>query len=269
MTKVHLVAVATVACLLVLGASCGDDDDATPTTSPTAATTTASATATPTPSPTPSPSPSASPTQPASRNADSFTYVTSAGDTLDAIARAFNGQPGTAKAGFPDQIRSLNPQVSWPNPPVGTEVIIPLLQTDPGSLIPYASMQLALGIQGTGGLEVQEPSAALMDGFRGQLALHRVTLANPTAAGGAGYLMEFWLTDRRFLKGDELDREALVTSPAFVVGGGSLASQVTGTTGVFTFEQSSVPYAVKTLAGAGGVTAEQVASTLAVAPHQP
>jgi hypothetical protein len=246
-------------------AACGDDDSAPATTPPASA----AASLTPpaaTASPGTSPSPSATVTF--SKKAGSFIYTMGAGEGIADVVRAFNGQRGTPPASFEAQLRALNPGVTWTVPMPGVEILVPLATTDAQSILPYASMVRYLGVGASAGnLELKEPSFEAIDAFQGQVALRRAVLS--PQSGSAGYVTEYWRTDRRFFKGGDIDPDALVTEPAFLVAAGSMAATVTSSKpgDLYTFSESGVSYAVKTLAGAGAITPQQIAAALRNAPH--
>src|SRR5690606_33265091 len=101
----------------------------------------------------------------------------------------------------------------------------------------------------------------------GRAVLHRVQLADgDPASAGRGYVMEYWLADRPVVKGGVADPEAVVAQRAFVIGGGSLATEVDGDE-VHTFTLDGVDYAVATF-GAETPSAEQLAGMIAPASER-
>ena len=255
---------------LALAVACGDNDDAPPVGSSTARVTGVASTAsvsgvaatptavTPTPVPTIAP-PSAAETL--AKDPSYLVYVVGRGDTLARVAAAFNGQPGTAKAGFPNQIKDLN-RLANDLLATGQELAVPLLLGDTRSLLPEAGLELALGMGKAGGkLVLLQPSQALRDAYNGRLVAHRVVLEDGEPAGeGYGYTIQYWLTDRPSTKGGVPDPDARVTDLAFTVSGGSLASSASGIQ-VFGATRDGVKYTVA--AGAmAGLSAERIAGLL-------
>lgn len=240
--------------------ACGDDDTTSATTpSPSPASATASAAATtavatsPTPVATPTPTPPSLAEQLA-RDPQYFLYVASGGDTIATVAQAFNGQPGTAKAGFPGQIKDVN-QLTSDSLVAGQVIAVPLLLGGTTDIIPTAGMEIALSVgKQAGKLALLQPSVAMLDEFRGRLVLHRVQLENgDPAAEGYGYVTEYWLADRAAIKGGVVDPDARVMEPAFLVAGGSLVNQVLQTAkpaDVYTFDRGGATYVIKKFSGA-------------------
>jgi hypothetical protein len=249
------------AALSLMSVACSDKDSqaATPTL---AATETAAATPTPAPSPTPSPKPLATPTPSLSaaeklaQTAGYFLFTTRTGDTYISIAGLFNGEPGTAKAGYPDQIRSVNNGGSG-EPAPATTLAIPMLPT-PRHIIPSAG--LALAFQST---LMLEPGASLLAAYAGKVALHRVEFA----ASNAGFRMEYWLSDAATLSSTgAFNKDALQTTPLMSVACGSLAATPSSTTNAFV--RNGVSCSVTALQGAT-TTPAQLAAGLAVATQGP
>ncbi len=245
---------------LALTGACGGDDDAPPVgTSGSVTGVAATPTAvTPTPVPTMSP-PSAAETL--AKDPQYLVYVAGQGDTIATLAAAFNGQPGTAKTGFPDQIKQLN-KLTTDALAARQEVAVPLLLGDTKSLLPEAGLELALGVGKAGGkLVLLQPSQSLKDAYNGRLVAHRVTLEDGNAPGeGYGYVVQYWLTDRPVSKGGVPDPEARVTDLAFTVAGGSLAASLTGTQ-KFSLVRDGVTYVVNAGARAA-LSAEGIATML-------
>lgn len=246
---------------LAVGAACGgDDDDQTPTPSPSA---TADATSTTQPS-TASPSPSATSTPwPGEAHALSpqfFLYEAADGDTVSAIADIFDAQEGPAPAAFVEEIKSLN-ELTGEELVAGQVLAIPLVLPGDLSLIPENSIEAALG-SGSGGPVLVQPSLQMREGFLGRLVLHRVRLDLPAAPGAeAGYVMEYWTADRPPMKGGEVDPDAHVSDAAFVVAGGTLASELQGSGDKFhAWERDGTELALAS--DVDSPTAEQLAGML-------
>ena len=163
--------------------ACGDDDSMTTATAPpaTASTVAESPTRTAVPTITPAPAtarptPSASqtaPAEPLARSPGYFLYRSQPGDTLLRLGGYFNGQPGTAKAGFPDQIRDIN-KLTTSDIPSGTDLFIPLIRTG-DDIIPGAGIALAIQrLQPSNASPILfTHGQALRDRFDGFIALHR------------------------------------------------------------------------------------------------
>ena len=242
---------------LALGAlaACSDSNsnDTTPTPSASAAssTSTAAPTVTPAPSPTVAPSPTpVSVAQRLAKTAGYFVYKVRAGDDIGTIAGLFNGEPGSAKAGYPQQILDVN-GVTSTGLTAGLELAIPLLNT-PGDIIPSAGLAGAFDRATGTKLTVMEPSAALRSAYGDSVALHAVEIV---ATASPGYRMEYWLTSTPFSTGSTLNREAMVVTPLMVVTAGSMvpANQSTDTA---RFDRSGVTYALTVLAGAKASAAD-------------
>ncbi|MCC6381962.1 MAG: LysM peptidoglycan-binding domain-containing protein [Dehalococcoidia bacterium] len=245
----------------LLPLACGDDDTTsatTPVPSPSAASATppippTTAVTSPTPVATPTPTPPSLAEQLA-KDPQYFLYVAGRGDTIAFVARAFNGQPGTAKAGFPGQIRDVN-QLTSDSLVAGQVIAVPLLLGGAADIVPTAGMEIALSIgEKAGKLVLLQPSVAMRDEFRGRLVLHRVQLADDDPAGeGYGYVTEYWLSDRAAFKGGTVDPEARVMEPAFLVAGGSLVTQVLQSSkpgDIYTFDKGGTTYVIKKYSGA-------------------
>lgn len=229
-------ALAALALPLLAVAACGDDDDAStpsPTASPSA---TASATATEaatSPAATATDTPSASATattSPALALAQSPQYViyeASDGDTVQQVADAFDASSDAPPAEFVTAIRSLN-QLARDDLVAGQLLGVPVMLPGDLSLFADASLEAALGSK-AGGPALLQPSLEMREGFLGKLVLHRVKLDLPAAPGEpAGYVMEYWLADRPPVKGGVVDPDAHVADRQFVVAGGTLAGELTG-----------------------------------------
>ncbi len=263
------------AAILALGllAACGGNGGGEPSPAPTATATpatatptpapeptpTATATATPSPSPTPTPSPTSTPTpagdpSPAETlagGAGFFLYEARGGETPDAVATAF-GLDGV-------ELRALNGIGAGPLA-AGQAVAVPNAYAG-GELAPVAALEALLGIdRERPGPRLLRPGADLVDGLLGRLALHRLRLALPDGADGAGYLLEFAGTDRPALKGGVPDPEARVAGIAFIVAGGSLAGALEER-GALAFTRDGAPYAVLAIDRAGP-SADQIAALL-------
>ncbi|MBI2765072.1 MAG: LysM peptidoglycan-binding domain-containing protein [Chloroflexi bacterium] len=252
---------------VVVGAACSDSNDSnTPTPAPTtpapSATAARSATPNPTPTATPSPVATASPSGAAriATTAGYFLYVTRSGDTGISVAGYFNGEPGTAKAGFPQQILDVN-GITGQNLPPGQEIAIPLIRTG-RDIIPGAGITLTLQQAGSK-LALLEPGAAILAAYQDRVVLHKVELA-----GADGYRMEYWLADSTITTADGgFNRDAKVTTPLLVIGAGSLAA-AQSSSDTTAFERGGQRYSVGALAGAT-TSATDLAAQLQVAPAGP
>lgn len=262
------------AAILALGllAACGGNGGGEPSPAPTVTATPATATPTPTPeptptatataTPTPTPTPSLTPTptpagdpSPAETlagGAGFFLYEARGGETPDAVATAL-GVDGV-------ELRALNGIGAGPLA-AGQAVAVPNAYAG-GELAPVAALEALLGVdRDRPGLRLLRPGADLVDGLLGRLALHRLRLALPNGADGAGYLLEFAGTDRPALKGGVPDPEARVAGIAFIVAGGSLAGALEER-GAHAFTRDGAPYAVLAIDRAGP-SADQIAALLA------
>jgi hypothetical protein len=225
------------ACLATASfAACAGDDDGGPrpqqsqTTATSVAATPATAASPASTATLPAPTATTAPAvnQPAtSRDPRFYIYETSAGDTLSSVVAVVNGQPGSAKAGLPDQIRDLNKLTSDTLSP-GRALVVPLIVGSDPAVAPDAGINAAIAAGGKGGaLRVLEPGAALRDSYKGRLALGtlKVNDGNP-ASEGYGYLMRYALADRPVLKGGVRDPDAVIVDDAFTVAGGSLVPEL-------------------------------------------
>ena len=199
-----------------------------------------------------------------------FIYVVRAGDTLLRIADAFDAVPGRENE-LASEIRRVN-ELPSDNIAAGQELAVPI--RIPGTLSFFAdnSIEEALGV-GTraGKLVLLQPSLDLRGGFLGRLVLSRVEIADGTpATEGFGYTLTFSLTDRPLLKAGEIDEQARITGPAFIVGGGSLAGLVNQSPArdKNTFQRDGVDYAVAVLATSGTPTAAELAKMLKTAQER-
>jgi hypothetical protein len=251
MMKYKGIIVAVVAAsLMVSAAACsGDDDDTTPTPAPTTAVataTTATNTATKAPE-TPTTAPTATSTPSAADKlagtAEYFVYTARAGDTVTTVANTFNGEPGSAKAGYPDQIRAVN-NLTGSDLTAGQEIAIPLLAT-PTDIIPTQGIKNAISQAGSTAV-LYLPGEAMVAANGGKLVLHSVEFA----PNMAGYRMEYWLADTPAFDatGALTDKAAKVTTPLMVVTGGSLAA------GADAHTAQGSGYSVTALSGAGSTT---------------
>ncbi len=225
--------VAIALAMLALSA-CGDEaGDPTP---PTAR---ATSTPSPTPSPTATPAPSGDPAVPEAlaQGAGYFLYEARANATVEELAAAFGAEGLSA-----DDLRTLNQLGDGPLAE-GQVIAVPNTYAD-GELVPVEALEAILEVDlDTPGLRLLRPSADLIDGLLGRVALHRVRLAGPDDPGGAGYVIAFVRTDRPAVKGGVVDPDARVAGAAFVVAGGSLASELEGDA-VHRFERDGIPYAI-------------------------
>jgi LysM repeat protein len=259
MTRVRQVGASLAALMVVaLLTACAQDDDddaATPTSGTAIGGQTAQQTANPSASSTaaqtgtPAPTPTLTAQQ--GRLAilpNYFVHDVSAGETLAAISRAY----GVA-------VTILRADNGLPNDTViaGQQLVIRLVLPGDLAFIPESTMQDALkvGDPASGKLLLLQPSLDLRSGYLGKLVLHRTRLADGTpAAEGYGFITEYWLADRPPVKAGELDRDARVTEPAFIVAGGALAASLsalsTRTGDLHTFQRDGVTYAVLALRGA-------------------
>lgn len=217
---------------VALAACGGDDDDASPTAPaiPSASATAAGVS----PSASPATSPTAPratntpvPTNPLARDPRYYTYTTSQGDTIISVANVVNGQPGTAKAGLPDQIADINGMAGQDlQAPLraGTKLIVPLILPGDLALIPEDGIEQAVGVGGAAGkLVLLQPSLDMRSGYNGKLVLSGVQVHDgDPASEGYGYITRYAVTDRPVMKGGEVDPEAEVADAAFAVAGGSL-----------------------------------------------
>ena len=233
--------------------ACGDDDSMTTATAPpaTASTVAESPTRTAVPTITPAPAtarptPSASqtaPAEPLARSPGYFLYRSQPGDTLLRLGGYFNGQPGTAKAGFPDQIRDIN-KLTTSDIPSGTDLFIPLIRTG-DDIIPGAGIALAIQrLQPSNASPILfTPGQALRDRLEGFIALHRVELT------ATGYQLDFWLTDRPPMTASgSTDPSAAVTGLAFKIAAGSFVDALPpDSVTVARFERDGVQYGVATV----------------------
>lgn len=219
--------------MLALAACGGDDDDDTTPTSAASPSSTASATATsdapssPTAGASATASATTSPAIALAQSPQYFIYEASDGDTVQAVADAFDASPEAPPAEFVTEIRSLN-QLSSDDLVAGQLLGIPVILPGDLSLFADASIEEALDSP-AGGPALLQPSLAMREGFLGKLVLHRVKLDLPSAPGEpAGYVMEYWLADRPPIKGGVVDPDAHVAERQFIVAGGTLAGELTG-----------------------------------------
>lgn len=256
-------------------AACSSSDSDTKTPSPTSPAASATATAAPTLTPAtptttstvaPSPTPAAPSTmaQRLATAAGYFLYVVRTGDDLGAITGLFNGEPGSAKAGFAQEILDAN-SLSMGGLTAGQQIAIPLLNT-PGDIIPSAGLAGAFERGAGVKLTVLEPSAALRSAYGDSVALHAVEVAN---AANAGYRMEYWLTSTPFSATATLNRAAKVITPLMVITAGSMVPAANSTAAdTARFDRSGVSYALTALAGAKASAAD-LAAMLEVAKPKP
>lgn len=268
---------------LVLGtfmlAACGDDDDERPaaaTAAPTQppATGTGSGATAPAASATSaaaSSSPATTPTASVARNPAYYTYEVSAGDTLLSVTNVVNGEPGTAKAGLPDQIRDLN-KLTSNDLAAGQQLLVPLVASGPQSILPEASLRSAIGAGAAGGsIQLLIPGLALRDGYMGRLALTAMKVSDGMPASeGFGYLLRFSEADRPVIKGGVRDADAVMVDEAFTVAGGSLVPELerrASAAGASTAKvtRAGVDYLVAA-SPKSRVTAQQAATMLEAAP---
>jgi hypothetical protein len=176
-------------------------------------------------------------------------YQAAGGQTLDDVARALGAGDGAGLA----QLNELSDQTLVE----GQLVAVPY-EPDEGLLLPASALAAALGIDGDSSLRLMSPSTALIDAYLGRVALARVRTAPPEAVDGAGYVLEFYFTDRPPLKGGEPDTDARFTGPAFTVGAGSLAPDLLNIEGdaFGTFPHEGSVYSVVTFADAEHQPAE-------------
>ncbi len=251
-----------VAALGAAAAACSssNSDNTTPSAAAsTSATASSTSTATSTPKPTDTPTPAATPTPSAAElKADTaryFVYTARPGDTFNSIAQVFNGEPGSAKAGYPLQIQDVNNVGNTPSS--GDQLAIPLLAT-PNHIIPSAGLALAFQSAPAPQPVVLEPGPALMSTYGGKVALHRVALA----PNNAGYRMEYWLTDSPTLTASNaINFDAKVSEPLMSVACGSMVAPASNTTVVFTRNGASC--SATALVGAT-LTPQQIADDLVV-----
>jgi len=166
-------------------------------------------------------------------------YEVSRGDTLEAIGSAFGSSAS--------ELAEVN-ALATDGVTEGQFLAIPLYP-DPGLLVPAESLSTALGLDAQGvALQLLGPSTALIDGYLGRVALARVRTTGPDSVDGAGYVLEFYFTDRAPLKGGVADPEARFTDPVFTLGGGSLAPDLLNMTGAAfgAFQLEGASYAVVT-----------------------
>ncbi len=223
----------------------------TPAATPTA---TPSPTPTTTPSPTPTPAPTSAPSVAGTLagGAGFFLYEARGGETPDAVAAALRVDGA--------ELRALNRIGDGPLA-AGQAVAVPNAYAG-GELVPVAALEALLGVdRDRPGLRLLRPGADLIDGLLGRLALHRLRLALPDGADGAGYLLEFARTDRPALKGGVPDPDARTAGTAFAVAGGALAGALEER-GALAFERDGSPYAVLAIDRAGP-SADQIAALLA------
>lgn len=224
--------------LLPIVAACGDDDgDETSTLSPLPSVTGAVPSASPGETAVPTPDPSL-PLSLAESPAY-LLYQVSPGDSLESVAAAF-----ASSAGELSEVNELASQELVE----GQLLAIPL-HPDPGLLVPAEALADALGLDDDGvTLRLLLPSAGLIDGFLGRVALARARTVGPDAVDGPGYVLEFYFTDRAPLKGGVPDPDASFTDPAFTVGGGSLAPELLNMTGAAfgAYQLEGAAYAIVT-----------------------
>ncbi len=253
-------------------AACSSSDSDTKTPSPTSLAASATATVAPTltpatPTTTSTVAPSPTPATMAQRLATAagyFLYVVRTGDDLGAITGLFNGEPGSAKAGFAQEILDAN-SLSMGGLTAGQQIAIPLLNT-PGDIIPSAGLAGAFERGAGVKLTVLEPSAALRSAYGDSVALHAVEVAD---AANAGYRMEYWLTSTPFSATTNLNRAAKVITPLMVITAGSMVPAASSTAGdTARFDRSGVSYALTALAGAKASAAD-LATMLEVAKPKP
>ena len=241
------------------GCSSSGDDNKTPT--PAATTAAASSTATTvtntatTPAATATPSPAATPTPSAAdklaTTAQYFVYTGRDGDNVASVANLFNGEPGSAKAGYPDQIRELNNLTD--SVAKGQEIAIPLLAT-PVDIIPTAGIKNGIA-QASSKVALLEPGTAMLTANGGKLVLHSVEFTPDMS----GYRMEYWLTDTAAFNatGALTNKDAKVTTPYMTVASGSLAKPTSADTAHD--DRAGIAYSVTRLAGATSTPAELLA----------
>lgn len=233
------------ACLVPFAAACaGDDDDSAPPPVPTA---TPIVIGTPSvPGTGTAASPAAAGTTAAGRSPESFQYIVAAGDTFDSIAKALDGAPGPDGLTGAD-LRSLNPAVGA-TPAVGAALVVPLRLPPSGGLIPAAAIAGALK-NASPRPAVFQPSAELIDGLQGRIALRVVELRDGAPADEApGYRIELWSTDRAAIKGGSANPDAHLEGKLAVIAAGSFAATLTSDHAgdLYTWNEGGVPYAFKT-----------------------
>jgi hypothetical protein len=215
----------------------------TPGASSTAATATSSASTAPAVSPTPNAA-----AQKLAETAGYFLYTTREGDTSIILAQLFNGEPGSAKAGYPQQILDVN-NIKTDSLTANQQIAIPLLAT-PGDIIPSQGLANALKTKMNPKIVVYEPSTTFLGTFKDAVALHSVQLGANDANGG-GYRMEYWLTDGPALVNGAVNPDVKVTTPAFVVSAGDLVPPEGATGDIARYTHDGMNYAVTALDGAG------------------
>lgn len=229
------------------------DDEAGDPTPPTAR---ATSTPSSTPSPTATPAPSGDPAVPEAlaQGAGYFLYEAHANETVEELAAELGADGLSA-----DDLRTLNELGDGPLAE-GQVIAVPNSYPD-GELVPVEALEAILEVElDTPGLRLLRPSDDLIDGLLGRLAVHRVRLAGPDDPGGAGYVIAFARTDRPAVKGGVVDLDARVAGAAFVVAGGSLASELEGDE-VLRFERDGIPYAL-VAQDRSGPTAQRLADLL-------
>jgi hypothetical protein len=243
-------------------ASCSSDssDKATPTagtstaiatasTAPPSSTASASVSATEGTATSTTPAPSPTPNAAAEKLAETagyFLYTTRTGDTPETLAQFFNGEPGSAKAGFPQQILDVNGITADIKP--GQEIAIPVLAS-PKDIIPSIGLATALKAKMNPQTILYEPSPTFIASYGGKVALHSLQLGAANASGG-GYRMEYWLTDVPAITDGTMNPDAKVTTPLYVISSGELVPPADAKGDVARFEHNGINYAVTKLDGA-------------------
>ena len=261
MNTARLVQAVLALALIATVASCGGDDSG-----PSSTTTRTTAAGSPTPNPRSTPTLA----QTIASNPQYFVYIVSAGDTLAAVADAFDAQRGAPPATFTDGLKAIN-QLTSDALAEGQQLAVPLRLPGDLSLIPDSSIEAAIGVGGAAGkLVLLQPSLAMRDGFQNRIVLRFVQLADGAPSPeGYGYLMDYWLADRPPFKGGGVDPEARAVEPLFSIAGGSLSGRLqAGPTGpVHTFSLDGVSYTVWA-ASAAGKTPAEIAALLQTAAQR-
>lgn len=264
-TPMSLIAGAVLIGSCALFASCSNSDSNK--TTPTAAASTAVASATTaltatgsstvasspagsaTSKATTAPAPSATPNPAAEKlvqTAGHFLYTTRSGDTSITLAQYFNGEPGSAKAGYPQQILDDN-ELKTDDLKAGQQIAIPLLAT-PGDIIPSAGLANAFKAKMDPKIVLYEPSLSFLGTFKDMVALHAVRLGANSSTGG-GYRMEYWMTDAPSLANGAVNPDVKVTTPLFAMSAGDQVPAEGASGDIARYTHDGINYAITSLDG--------------------
>lgn len=147
-----------------------------------------------------------------------FLYDASAGDSLPAVADAFDADPAGRDEEFALRLAELNGIAPDASLSEGQVLLVPTLV--PGDLAYYPAESIAAALGDA--LPLLLPGLETLAAYNGKLALHRLQLRGPLNGQTPGYRLEFWHTSEP-ITGARGDETPEVTGPAFVVAAGSLA----------------------------------------------